>query len=143
MKETIFEYMIILGGAVILALSLPFYPMFGLAMFTAILVVLSIIFRKYSYLYEEVLKDKVFIEQLLNALPSGIIMNDKLKGNYFINESAVTLLSLGKKDIEHMLNERQKPKENKAFWELFFNEFPCNKQEDRLQNIRNENFFDV
>ena len=139
-KETIFEYMIILGGAVILALSLPFYPMFGLAMFTAILVVLSIIFRKYSYLYEEVLKDKVFIEQLLNALPSGIIMNDKLKGNYFINESAVTLLSLGKKDIEHMLNERQKPKENKAFWELFLTSSPVTNKKIVYKTLETKTF---
>ncbi|WP_242401237.1 two-component system sensor histidine kinase NtrB [Anoxybacillus flavithermus] len=139
-KETFFEYMIILGGAVILTLSLPFYPMFALTMFTSILVVLSIIFRKYSYLYEEVLKDKVFIEQLLNALPSGIIMNDKLKGSYFINESATTLLSLEKKDIEHMLNERQKPKKNKAFWELLLANAPVTNKKIVYKTLETKTF---
>ncbi|WP_461200774.1 two-component system sensor histidine kinase NtrB [Anoxybacillus sp. TBDG-1] len=139
-KETFFEYMIILGGAVMLTLFLPFYPMFGLTIFISVLVVLSIIFRKYSYLYEEVLKDKVFIEQLLNALPSGIIMNDQLAGSYFINESATTLLSLEKKDIEHMLDKRKKPEENKAFWELLLANSPLTNKKIVYKTLETKTF---
>lgn len=117
-KESLSNYMITLASSLILAMLLVSYPIFGLILFTFVIVLLSLVFKKYLSLYEEVSKDKIYIEQILNSLPVGIITVDDTKSDFAVNSSATKLLKLDSAKIKERVNSREEHSINKSFWEL-------------------------
>lgn len=115
-KELIYIYTVELTASIILAILFTFDPILGLLLYTFIMLLLSAVFRQYSHLYERLADDKVYIEQLLNSLPIGIITIDEIRSDYFINKSAMSLLCLDQREIKEKI--RQCPEENHLFWEL-------------------------
>ncbi len=102
-KELIYIYTVELTASLILAILFVFDPIFGLLLYTFIMLLLSAVFRQYSHLYERLADDKAYIEQLLNSLPIGIITADKDCVEYFINQSAMSLLGLDQKRIKEKI----------------------------------------
>ncbi|MBB4072473.1 signal transduction histidine kinase [Anoxybacillus voinovskiensis] len=119
-KEALSNYVITLASSFILAMMLVSYPLFGLVLFTFITVLLSFVFQKYLSLYEEVSKDKAYIEQIVNSLPVGIITVDETKRDVSVNASAMQLLQLDETKIKALAMSAEKPQTNVPFWELLF-----------------------
>ncbi|WP_235341060.1 two-component system sensor histidine kinase NtrB [Anoxybacillus thermarum] len=101
-----------------------FDSLFGLFLYTIIMLLLSSTFRQYSRLYEKLQDDKVYIERLLNSLPIGLITIDNSKRDHFINDSAAALLHLDKKEIKQLIQQEKESEHNALFWELFIHRDP-------------------
>ncbi len=103
LKETLANYFIDLATALILVMILESYPIVGLVLFTSLIYVISVVFRKYLYLYEEVSKDKRYREQILNSLPVGIITEDDQTSTYFMNTGAEKILRMKSDELKKQL----------------------------------------
>lgn len=117
-KESLSNYVITLASSFILAMMLVSYPVYGLILFTFVTVLLSFVFQKYLSLYEEVSKDKAYIEQILNSLPVGIITVDEMKPDFSINSSAMQLLKLDEVQIKALASGKEEQQANGSFWRL-------------------------
>jgi signal transduction histidine kinase len=117
-KESLLNYIITLALALILAILLGAYPIFGAIMFTFVIVLLSLAFRKYFQLYEEVLKDKTFREQILNSLPVGIMTVDNKSSDFSLNTSASNLLNMDSGEVKEMARNSGEGHPNKLFWDI-------------------------
>ncbi|KGP60740.1 histidine kinase, partial [Anoxybacillus gonensis] len=115
-KEVVYIYAVTMIVSLILSILFYFDPLFGLFLYTFIMLLLSSTFHQYSRLYEKLEDDKVYIEQLLNSLPVGLITIDNSKSNSFINNSATTLLGLDKKEIKQLVEQERKSEKNSYFW---------------------------
>ncbi|KIP22705.1 MULTISPECIES: nitrogen regulation protein NR(II) [Anoxybacillus] len=115
-KEVVYIYAVTMIVSLILSILFYFDPLFGLFLYTFIMLLLSSTFHQYSRLYEKLEDDKVYIEQLLNSLPVGLITIDNSKSNSFINNSATTLLGLDKKEIKQLVEQERKSEKNPYFW---------------------------
>jgi signal transduction histidine kinase len=118
MKESLLNYIITLALALILAILLGSYPIFGAIIFTFVIVLLSFAFRKYFQLYEEVLKDKTYREQILNSLPVGIITVDDKASDFSLNTSASNLLNMDSGKVKEMARNSGEEHPNKLFWDI-------------------------
>lgn len=117
--EWLFTYGVTLLASLILVSLLLLNEYFGILLFTSVSLLLSLTFRQYGQLYEKVVNDKVYIEQLLNSLPIGIVTMDGATSINFINDSAATLLDLDKKEIKQWIERERKSERNASFWDLF------------------------
>ncbi|RKL66618.1 sensor histidine kinase [Salipaludibacillus neizhouensis] len=118
-KESFSNYFITLAFSYILAVILTDEnPIFGVLIFTFIVVLLSIIFRKNHHLYEEISKDKMYREQILNSLPVGIITIEDENTTVDLNLSAEKLLNRNASEVKGYLvdNSEAHDKENRNFW---------------------------
>ncbi|WP_297988890.1 nitrogen regulation protein NR(II) [uncultured Anoxybacillus sp.] len=123
-KEVSYIYAVTLVVAIILSILFKFDSLFGLFLYTIIMLLLSSTFRQYSRLYEKLEDDKVYIEQLLNSLPIGLITIDNSNSNHFINDSAATLLRLSKKEIKQLIEQEKESGYDALFWGLFIRRDP-------------------
>ncbi|MBM7570022.1 two-component system sensor histidine kinase NtrB [Aquibacillus albus] len=117
--EALPNYVITFGIAFILALLLESNPFFGVTLFTVMIIMFSLIFKKYFRLYEKVSSDQKYREQILNSLPVGIITLDEKTNDITLNSSAVTLLNVSKEEVkENMTNPSNHTMDNRDFWNL-------------------------
>ncbi|AST07411.1 sensor histidine kinase [Anoxybacillus flavithermus] len=123
-KEVAYIYAVTLMVSLILSVLFRFNTLFGLFLYTVTMLLLSSTFQQYSRLYEKLENDKVYIEQLLNSLPIGLITIDDSKSSHFINDSAATLLHLEKKEIKQRIEQKKKNDHNISFWDLFMQREP-------------------
>ena len=121
LKESVVNYIITLALAIIFAMLLGSYPIFGTIIFTLVIVMLSVVFTKYFRLYEGVLHDKKTREQILNSLPVGVITFDDKTSEFSINSSAKQLLKLESNEIKKLANSRY-DLENDSFWKIVFSD---------------------
>ncbi|NNU91421.1 MULTISPECIES: nitrogen regulation protein NR(II) [Anoxybacillus] len=122
--EWLFTYGVTLLASLILVSLLLLNEYFGILLFTSVSLLLSLTFRQYGQLYEKVVNDKVYIEQLLNSLPIGIVTMDGATSINFINDSAATLLDLDKKEMKQMIERERESEKNALFWDLFIHRVP-------------------
>ncbi len=121
-RESLPNYLITLALALILVLLLESHPIFGLILFTFVIVLLSLAFRKYHLLYKEVSNDKTYREQILNSLPVGIITVDDITSDYYLNTSASRLLNMNHDEVKSLIASQNIPSSNQYFWELISSE---------------------
>ncbi|MCX8001988.1 MAG: ATP-binding protein [Anoxybacillus mongoliensis] len=124
LNEWLFTYGVTLLTSLVLVSLLLLNEYFGILLFTAIGLLLSLAFRQYGRLYEKVANDKTYIEQLLNSLPIGIVTIDESTSNNFINDSAAMLLDLDKKEMKQMIEQERESEKNALFWNLFIHRDP-------------------
>ncbi|MFZ3588982.1 two-component system sensor histidine kinase NtrB [Bacillus sp. DJP31] len=117
-RESLPNYMVTLALAPILMILLESYPITGLILFTFVIVLLSVAFRKYHLLYMEVSNDKTYREQILNSLPVGIITVNDITSENYLNTSASRLLNLTHNKVKELLESQNLPMSNQHFWEL-------------------------
>jgi signal transduction histidine kinase len=118
LKESISNYFIILLSSLILTILLKTYPIFGIIIFTLVVVLISKALKEYHFLYEEVSMDRNYREQILNSLPVGIITFDDRRKTYTLNTSAERLLDITKEEVGEFVSSRNKTAPNRAFWDI-------------------------
>lgn len=124
-RESVLNYLISLVMAFILAILLGEYPVFGIILYTLIIVLLSIAFKKYFHLYEEMTKDKVYREQILNSLPVGIITVDNDSTNFSLNTAASSILEMDGEEVKEMVSVRETDPINPSFWGILASKKIC------------------
>lgn len=115
LKESVSNYFIILLAALMLIILLETYPIFGLIIFTIIIILISNALRKYHLMYEEVSIDRKFREQIMNSVPVGIATYDYRTTEYILNTTAKQILKIETNSIKNSIHSG----ENKEFWNLF------------------------
>ncbi|WP_417897952.1 ATP-binding protein [Bacillus haimaensis] len=124
-KESILNYLISLVMAFLLAILLGGYPVFGIILYTIIIVLLSIAFKKYFHLYEKMTKDKIYQEQILNSLPVGIITVDNDSTNFSLNTAASTILEMDGEEVKGMVSVKEGNPINASFWSILASQKIC------------------
>lgn len=124
-KESILNYLISLVMAFLLAILLGGYPVFGIILYTIIIVLLSIAFKKYFHLYQEMTKDKIYREQILNSLPVGIITVDNDSTNFSLNTAASSILEMDGEDVKEMVSVKEGDSINASFWSILASQKIC------------------
>ncbi|MGM0836436.1 MAG: ATP-binding protein [Bacillota bacterium] len=124
-RESILNYLISLVMAFLLAILLGGYPVFGIILYTIIIVLLSIAFKKYFHLYEEMTKDKVYREQILNSLPVGIITVDNDSTNFSLNTAASSILEMDGEEVKEMVSVKERDQINASFWRILASQKIC------------------
>lgn len=124
-KESILNYLISLVMAFLLAILLGGYPVFGIILYTIIIVLLSIAFKKYFHLYQEMTKDKIYREQILNSLPVGIITVDNDSTNFSLNTAASSILEMDGEEVKEMVSLKEGDSINASFWRILASQKIC------------------
>jgi signal transduction histidine kinase len=106
LEESISNYFIMLTAALILTLLLKTHPIFGLIMFTFIIILISKALREYHLLYEEVSTDRTYREQIMNSLPVGIITFDNRTTKYTLNTSAERILNINPEKLKEFTSKK-------------------------------------
>ncbi len=115
LNDTLLIYFITLAGSYILITLLQHeHPIFGVFIFTFIIILLSITFRNNFRLYEKISKDKIHREQILDSLPVGVITIDHQTSSIDLNTSAAKLLNLNSNQVMEFLISN--PELNHEFW---------------------------
>ncbi|WP_169865186.1 two-component system sensor histidine kinase NtrB [Sutcliffiella halmapala] len=131
-RESILNYLISLVLAFILAILLGEHPVFGVIIYTFVIVLLSVAFKKHFNLYEEMSQDRIYRQQILDSLPVGIITVDNEASNYSLNTAAMSLLNMESNDIKeriHVFGERS----NQQFWDILKSKEICQNVKIRYQ----------
>ncbi|WP_407271377.1 two-component system sensor histidine kinase NtrB [Radiobacillus sp. PE A8.2] len=116
--ETMSTYILTLILALTLGIVLKNQPIFGVILFTLIMILLSIIFKRYYYLYEKVLNDKKYNAQILDSLPVGIITFIDDTFEVSLNDYAEKLLDVDSKTVKSILSSKDEPQVNERFWNI-------------------------
>jgi PAS domain S-box-containing protein len=93
--------------------------------FTFIILFVSITFRKYFFLYEEMTKDKIYREQILNSLPVGIITVDNDSTNFSLNTAASSILEMDGEEVKEMVSVKERDPINASFWRILASQKIC------------------
>lgn len=115
LKDSLSNYVITLALAIIFAMLLGSFPIFGTIVFTFSIVMLSLVFARYFKLYEEVVNDKKTREQILNSLPVGIISFDDKTYKFSLNASAEEFLKMDPREVCRIVNSVEG---KEVFWEI-------------------------
>lgn len=83
-KDALVSYFVTLALAFILVILLNAYPLFGLFLFSTITIVLSLLFRHYFHLYQEI-SDKASIDELTGLINHGHFK--EMLQNYFVDDT--------------------------------------------------------
>lgn len=118
--EALGSYIITLALAFILAILLDSTPIFGIFIFTFVIVLSSLEFMKYFHLYDKISSDKIYQEQILNSLPVGIITVGGKTSDFFLNSTAKSFLDSDENKIKFLINGDQS--KNESFWDIFSSE---------------------
>ncbi|MBD8070126.1 two-component system sensor histidine kinase NtrB [Bacillus sp. PS06] len=115
LKNTLSIYLVILAASYILIVMLneP-HPVFGLLIFLFIIILLSVEFKRTVRLYEEVSKDKVYREQILNSLPVGVITIEDETSKVDLNTAASRLLKMNLTELKEKL--QKEGSHDSLFW---------------------------
>ncbi|WBL17701.1 two-component system sensor histidine kinase NtrB [Sutcliffiella sp. NC1] len=108
--------------SIILLILIDPFPIFGLAVFTIIVVIVSIAFKNYYKMFEQVKKDKTYREQILNSLPVGIITSDDTVNEFFLNVTAKEVLKINEKEVIGQLRS------DEQFWKIIRSREFCKNQ---------------
>ncbi|MFE7062748.1 nitrogen regulation protein NR(II) [Sutcliffiella sp. NPDC057660] len=125
LKESTINYLITLAVAFVLSILLERAPVFGIMIFTIIILFVSITFRKYFFLYEKMTKDKIYREQILNSLPVGIITVDNDSTNFSLNTAASTILEMDGEEVKEMVSVKEGDPINASFWSILASQKIC------------------
>lgn len=125
LKESFINYFITLAVAIMLAILLANDPIFGIVLFSFIMLFVSIAFRKYFYLYEETSKDKIYRQQILDSLPVGIITVDNESTSFSLNTAATVLLGRGGAEVKELVQSKRTDMLNKQFWNILVSKKIC------------------
>ena len=136
MKETLFHYLVTLGLALILAMLLETNTILGIIVFTLLLVTITIVFRKYFYLYQESLKAQKYREQILNSLPVGIITIEQKFVNFSMNTSAERFLQMNVEGLKEVVLNSSKAS-NSEFWDILSTQKICHNVKVRFTQGKN------
>lgn len=118
LKESMSHYFIVLALSFILAILLVNQPIFGVILFTFVVVLFSIILRQYHLLYDQVSNDTIYREQIFNSLPVGSIIYDERILTYTLNSTAKQILNLTADDVNILTKSKRGLNENKEFWDV-------------------------
>lgn len=119
--EAIPNYLIIYILAFVLISLLELYSIFGLALFTIMIVLFSYVLKKYFQLYEQVYNDKRYIDQIMRALTIGMLtLNDETR-EIILNTAASQILQKSKDEISDLLLSDTSMSENHSFWAIVGN----------------------
>jgi signal transduction histidine kinase len=117
LKETLAIYLITLASSYILIILFnDKHPIFGLFIFIFIIILLSVVFKNNLRLFEEISKDKVFREQILNSLPVGVITIDDASSKLDLNTEAASLLNMNASEVNQLLNVNGELRQDETFW---------------------------
>lgn len=125
LKESAINYLITLAVAFVLSILLERAPVFGIMIFTIIILFVSITFRKYFFLYEKMTKDKIYREQILNSLPVGIITVDNDSTNFSLNTAASSILEMDGEEVKKMVSVKEGDQSNASFWRILASQKIC------------------
>ncbi|MFC0558332.1 two-component system sensor histidine kinase NtrB [Halalkalibacter alkalisediminis] len=150
MKETLYHYLVTLGLALMLAMLIESNTILGIIVFTLLLVTITIVFRKYFYLYQESLKAQKFREQILNSLPVGIITIEKQFADLSLNTSAERLLEMNAEDLKVTVADPLKAS-NDELWHILSSQKICHNvkvrftkgKDDYLLLVSQSELFDI
>ncbi|MBM7662524.1 signal transduction histidine kinase [Bacillus mesophilus] len=120
-KDGYSTYLVTLALALILTILLGASPIPGLVIFTCVIVSLSLGFREYKFLVDNVTNDKIYREQILNSLPIGIITLDQYKESLTLNTFAKKLLNMDEREVYKAIKKQKQPT-NHSFWEFLASE---------------------
>ncbi|WP_162880780.1 two-component system sensor histidine kinase NtrB [Paraliobacillus sediminis] len=119
--EAIPNYLIIYLLAFVLISLLELYAIFGLALFTIMIVAFSFVLKKYFELYEQVYNDKIYIDQIMSALTIGMLTLNDETGEIILNDAAAIILKKSKAEISDLLLSDTSMSENHSFWRIVRN----------------------
>ncbi|WP_186579986.1 two-component system sensor histidine kinase NtrB [Aquibacillus kalidii] len=122
-KESTPNYLIAFLLVIILSIFIEAKSYLGIILFNICIMILSIIFKRYFEMYEEITIDRDNRQQIMDSLEVGVLVCGEDNNFLVINSAALTILNVDKEMVNAVaLATKERPYINSNFWDILLSQ---------------------